>query len=175
MRFYLLDHYMPTLPFQAFINFAFYIYYLIMRPNLLPEPNLSCGMWHRAVWYQYLTGTYCLHHQGFFYPEDGSSTSLWNQTTWSHIPEDSNIHGHHCENCKSLICQGFSVTTLLNITAVVQWLTNPYIPQSRSCHIMHNTNILDSYLIVYKSWCNTMYKCRNRAEHSKHFRYVVLT
>jgi hypothetical protein len=35
---------MPIMPFQAFINFAFYIYYLIMRPNLMPEPDLSCRM-----------------------------------------------------------------------------------------------------------------------------------
>jgi len=27
-------------------------------------------------------------------------------------------------------------------------------------------------MIWYKSWYNTMYKCRNRAEHSEHFWYV---
>jgi len=138
MKFNLHDHYMPILAFQVFINFAFYIYYLIKRPNLLPEPNLSCGMWHCTVWYQCLTETYCLHHQGFFYPENGSSTCLWIQTTWSHIPEDSNIRGHHCENFKSHICQGFSFTTLFTIIAVVEWLT-VFLTYSNQGHAISHT------------------------------------
>lgn len=38
----------------------------------------------------------------------------------SHIPEDSNTRGHHCENFKSHICQGFSFITLFTINAVVE-------------------------------------------------------
>jgi hypothetical protein len=39
---------------------------------------------------------------------------------------------------------------------------NPYIQQSRSCQTTHNINILDSYLVAYKSWCNTMYRVQQK-------------
>lgn len=95
--------------------------------------------------------TNCLHHQGFLYPADGSSTFLWNQTTWSPIPEDSNIRGHHCENCKSHISQDFSFTTLFTITAVVEWLTVILIYSNQGHAISRTTQTHLTVILWYTS------------------------
>lgn len=95
--------------------------------------------------------TYCLHHQGFLYPEDGGSTFLCNQTTWSPIPGDSNIRGHHCENCKSHISQGFSFTTLFTISAVVEWLTVILIYSNQGHAISCTTQTYFTVILQYKS------------------------
>jgi hypothetical protein len=50
---------------------------------------------------------YSAHLLGLlFSPKGGGSTDLWNigeQTAWHHSPEDSILHGRHCQNLTSNI------------------------------------------------------------------------
>lgn len=69
---------------------------------------LSCGMWHLVAWQMWIVnhcsrGTYCLRvgHLPWGWSKQNSKMLLHlYRIMLNHIPEDSNLHSHQCENPK---------------------------------------------------------------------------